>query len=103
MEIGLPSLIQRCLENWILDIVFLCSTWISLEASGAVMIVIQATFMFHFPMGGIYNATLILVGRSIGAQQVTSAKKYAKASSLIRLVFAIVIASILYFGRHLIA
>jgi Na+-driven multidrug efflux pump len=67
MEIGLPSLIQGCLENWILDIMFVCATWISLEATGAVMIVIQATNLFHFPIGGIYNATVILVGRNIGA------------------------------------
>ena len=75
MEIGLPSLIQGCLENWILDLMFVCATWISLEATGSVMIVIQATHLFHFPIGGIYNATVILVGRNIGAQQVGAAKK----------------------------
>ena len=74
MEIGLPSLIQGCLENWILEVIFVCSAWISLEATGAVMIVIQATFLFHFPIGGIYNATAILVGRNIGGQRVAAAK-----------------------------
>lgn len=75
MELGLPTLIQGCLENWIFDIVFLCAAWISLEAQGAVMIVIQATLLLHFPVGGLYNATVILVGRGIGAQEVATAKR----------------------------
>jgi hypothetical protein len=54
---------------------FVCAAWISLEATGAVMIVINATYLFHFPIGGIFNATVILVGRSIGAQQVATAKR----------------------------
>ena len=74
MEIGLPSLIQGFLENWILEVVFVCSAWISLEATGAVMIVLQATLVLHFPIGGIYNATVILVGRNIGGQLIAAAK-----------------------------
>jgi Na+-driven multidrug efflux pump len=47
------------------------------------MIVIQATYLFHFPIGGSYNATVILIGRDIGAGKVVTAKRQARVSSLV--------------------
>jgi Na+-driven multidrug efflux pump len=68
MKLGLPSLAVGCLENWIFDIMIIFASRISLEATASQMMLVNVTNLFNFPIGGLYNASTILIGRSIGAQ-----------------------------------
>jgi MATE family multidrug resistance protein len=66
LKLGIASTLMLCLEWWCFEALALLSGYISVDATGAMVIVLNANYiLFMFPVG-LQVATSAHVGRAIG-------------------------------------
>jgi MATE family multidrug resistance protein len=78
LRIGIPSCVMLCLEWWSFEVLALMAGYISVEATGAHVIVLNTHVVVIMLPLGAQVATIVCVGKSMGEGDSYKAGKYYK-------------------------
>eukprot|EP00347_Sterkiella_histriomuscorum_P024571 403330654 len=76
LMIAVPSMLMACLEWWTFEIQALFATFISVEAVGSQVIILNIMYIYFCFTIGLQVAGYSLIGQSVGAQNIPLAKQY---------------------------
>jgi MATE family multidrug resistance protein len=100
VKLAAPSTVMICAAWWGFQFQFLVSSKISVTAAAVQVIMINiCSFLYQIP-AGISVAASILVGKSVGSQNVAQAKSYTRESLRIILIVATATSTLIYMFRE---
>jgi len=102
-KIAIPGTFMLCLEWWTFEILTLFSGLISVDVNAAEVILINLFVIFYTIPYGIQSSAIVVVGNSIGENNVIQAKNYAKIIMMIGISFNFLICLSLFIFKNSIA
>lgn len=100
VRLAIPSTLMLIFDWWSFEILAVMAGSISVEVTGAHIIILNVYYLFCMFCLGAHIAACVHVGRSMGQKMTGKAKTYLKLTSLYAFVMNLCIASFIYFGSH---
>ncbi|CDW76683.1 na+-driven multidrug efflux pump [Stylonychia lemnae] len=103
LKMALPSMLMVCLEWWTFEIQTFFASFISVEATGSQVIILNMMYIYFCSTMGLQVAGYSLIGQSIGSQDIQLAKQYRKMIFIIGSAFSLIQCFSLYMLRFVYA
>ena len=89
-----------CFDWWSFEILAVLAGYISVEVTGAHIIILNIYYFFVMFCLGTHISACVHVGRSMGQQYPEKARKYLKLISFYSFLMNLAIAAFVYFGSY---
>ena len=86
MSLGVPSAMVLSIEWWTYEIVILLSGYMGVNESCAQVIFMSLTVVGHQISRGHRTGLQVYVGQSVGSEDILTAKRYFKISSILTII-----------------
>ncbi|CDW89184.1 na+-driven multidrug efflux pump [Stylonychia lemnae] len=103
LQIGIPSCCMLCLEWWSFEVLAIMAGYISVDATGAHVIIINTHVVIIMAPLGAQVATIVCVGQAMGEGHASKAVSYFRLVALYSLMLNITLGTVIFFTRESIA
>ena len=73
MKLGIPATLMICLEWWTFEFLTFVSSFISIDATAAQVIILNTIYLFFSFTVGLQYSAEALIGKAIGQQNIKEA------------------------------
>eukprot|EP00347_Sterkiella_histriomuscorum_P000139 403377020 len=103
IQVAFPSMLMLCLEWWTFEIQTFFASFISIEATGSQVIILNVLYLLFTMTLGLQVAGYSLIGQAIGSQNIILAKGYRQMIFIIGLVLTLFQSTFIYTMREQLA
>ena len=98
--IAIPAAFMLCLEWWCYQLIIPATMFISVEATGATVIILHIIYTYACFNNALQYTAQALIGYSIGAQDVVQAQRYRKLFVMFGYILAFLATVTFYLFRY---